>query len=108
MDPSKSADLDKRWTELSLGLFRYLPDIPKDDVQKVAEKLKEMYAEGGKITQNSMTNLFSDLISNRGSRLLVELHAHYGSKVYPYLITDRGGFSITAVFGFQRNGNAPC
>ena len=103
-DPSKLADLDKRWTELSLGLFQYLPDIPKDDVQKVSDKLREIYAEEGQITKNSMMNLFSDLLICRGSRLLTELHAHCGSKVYPYLITYHGGYSISILAGFERNG----
>ena len=105
-DQSKLTELDKLWIPVTLGSFGYLRNIPAEDVQAVGDKLKAIYLEGNSLTMDSLVNLFSDLAFNRGARLATELHSHYGSKVYPYMVTHEGGFSLALAMGQNRNGDS--
>ena len=91
---------------LTLGSFGYLQNIPAEDVQAVGDKLKAIYMQGDSLTKDSLTNLFSDFVFNRGARLVTELHSHYGSKVYPYMVTHEGGYSVALALGLGRNGDS--
>ena len=104
-DQSKLAELDKHWIPLTLGSFGYLRNVPAEDVQAVGDRLKAIYLEGDSLTADSVIDLFSDLAFNRGARLATELHSHYVSKVYPYVLTHDGGHSMALAIGQKRNGD---
>ena len=57
-------------------------------------------------TSRALIKMYTDLYFARCSRLSAEMHAHRGGKVYSYVMTYRGNFSLTQTMGLEPQGTS--
>ena len=104
------SELIRNWVPITSKMFAYANYVPEGELNTFGETLKSMYfgqSKISKVTGDKLIQMFTQLLFERGSRLSTEFHAHYGSTVFPFVITRRGEFSLSLMMGLPSEGITP-
>ena len=101
------SELIRNWVAITSKMFAFAKYVPESELNTFGETLKSIYfgqSKISKMTGDKLIRMFTHLLFERGSRLCTEYHAHYGSTVFPYVLTHRGEFSLSLMMGLPSEG----